>query len=83
MNEARSSASGGGWGWGALASMRNVFVAGIAFVILVAALVIYSVFIRDRCLHFRDAWGGEKVWGGEEFAEKLGECIRSKPWYSL
>ena len=82
MNEARSAPGRGFKGWGALASMRNAFIAGIVGVILFAAIVIYSVFIRAGCLQYREAWGGEKVWGNESFAQTLGECIKSKPWYS-
>ena len=70
-------------GWGAMNSTR-MLVAGIIFVVLVAIVVIYSVFIRQGCLQFRDAWGGEKIWGGDaRFARQLGECIKSKPWYSF
>ena len=67
---------------GAGVATRNArVIAGVVLLLLGAAFVIYSFTIKEWCTLNQNAW--QNTWGDLSFNGTLGECIRSKSWFSF
>jgi hypothetical protein len=52
-------------------------------VLLLAAVVVYSLVFKVWCLQRAEGWGGQRVWGEEILGEPVGTCIREKSLFSF
>ena len=61
---------------------RTVVGTVLVCLVLFAVFIIYSIAIKDWCEMHEGTWGG-KAWGERPFAEKLGQCIKDKSFFSF
>ena len=64
-----------------VATRNGRVIAGVVLLLLGAAFVIYSFSIKEWCTLNQNAW--QNTWGDLSFNGTLGECIRSKSWFSF
>ena len=64
-----------------VATRNGRVIAGVVLVLLAAAFVIYSFTLKSWCELNQNAW--QNTWGDLSFNGSLGECIRSKSWFSF
>jgi hypothetical protein len=64
-----------------VATRNGRVIAGVVLILLAAAFVIYSFTIKEWCELHNYAW--KNTWGDLSFNGTLGECIRSKSWFSF
>jgi hypothetical protein len=64
-----------------VATRNGRVIAGVVLILLGAAFVIYSFTLKSWCELNQNAW--QNNWGDLSFNGTLGECIRSKSWFSF
>jgi len=64
-----------------VATRNGRVIAGVVLILLGAAFVIYSFTLKSWCELNQNAW--QNNWGELSFNGTLGECIRSKSWFSF
>ena len=64
-----------------VATRNGRVIAGVVLILLGAAFVIYSFTLKSWCELNQNAW--QNTWGDLSFNGTLGECIRSKSWFSF